>query len=183
MKKILLSVAIAAGSCGAFAADGTFAASNNIYDPVSKTNIRQYIFDVNGTTKLAVANGAVQFLINGAVVGAGANNTGIYGFLQAGLFSATDPIVIPNAAGQTVSVTIHVWDKSTAATYELAQISGNYLPAQTVSIVLGGGGTPAAPAASLYPFKSGSLVPAPEPSTYALAALGLGGLLFISRRK
>jgi hypothetical protein len=176
MKKILLTAVVASASFSAFAIDGTFSASNTVTDPVTKQNVREYVFDVDGS-QLAKAKGAVQFVINGNVVG-----TGTYGFLLNGLFSA-GAVNIPNAAGNTVSITIEVWDKTTAATYEQAMLTGNYLPAQTVSVVLGGSGTPAAPPAGLWGFTGGKLIPAPEPSTIALAALGLGGLLFISRRK
>ena len=171
MKKILLTLAASATVFSAFAVDGTFSASNII------GGVRQYVFDTDGTTKLAVAKGAVQFLYNGAVVG-----TGTYGFLQAGTFSA-GTISIPGQAGNSVSITIEAWDKTLTSTYEQAMVSGAYLPAQTVTITLGGAGNPPATAAALTGFTGGKLIPAPEPSTIALAALGLGGLLFISRRK
>jgi len=174
MKQILFAVVAAATFSSAFAADGTFAASNII------GGVRQYIFDSDGTTKLAKANGAVQFVVNGAVVGAGT-----YGFLQAGTFSAGD-VSIPGAAGTTVSVTIDVWDKTTFATYaDASTLGGGKYLTQTVSITLGGAGNPPATSAALTGFTGGklTLIPTPEPSTVALAALGLGGLLFISRRK
>ena len=174
MKKILLTLAASATVFSAFATDGTFSASNVI------NSVRQYIFNPDGTTKLAKANGAVEFLYNGAVVG-----TGTYGFLADGLFSA-GTVSIPNQAGNAVAITIEVWDKSTQATYDLASTvaGGTYLPAQTVTITLGGGGSPAATPAPLTGFTGGTLHQVvPEPSTVALAALGLGGLLFISRRK
>ncbi len=164
MKKILLTLAATATVFSAFAADGTFAASNVI------NGVRQYIFDTDGT-KLATANGAVQFVYNGAVVG-----TGTYGFLAPGTFSA-GTISIPGQAGNSVAITVDVWDKTSGATFDVA----TQTLTQTVTITLGGGGVPPATAAPLTGFTGGTL--APEPSTIALAALGLGGLLFISRRK
>jgi len=164
MKKILLTLAASATVFSAFAADGTFLASNIV------NGVREYIFDTDGT-KLAVANGAVQFVFNGAVVGAGT-----YNFLQPGTFSA-GTISIPGQAGNTVQITVDVWDKTSGATFDTASQTLQ----QTVSITLGGAGVPAATAAPLTGFTGGTL--APEPSTIALAALGLGGLLFISRRK
>ena len=170
MKQILLAIVAGTAAFSASAADGTFSASNII------GGVRYYVYDIDGTTKLAKDRGAVQFLYNGAVVGAGT-----YNFLQAGTFSA-GTISIPGQAGNTVSITIEVWDKTTAATYEQAIFSGLYWPAQTVTIALGGAGNPPATAAALTGYKGGPPV-MPEPSAVALAALGLGGLLFVSRRK
>jgi len=170
MKKILLTLAAAASVVGAFAADGTFLGSNLLLAG------RQNIFDVDGTTKVPKANGAVEFLFNGAAVGAGT-----YAFTGAGLFSV-GTIGIPNEAGQTVSLTIDIWDTTTGATYAAAKATGKSFT-ETIQVTLGGGGNPAGPAVELSNFKGGNLVLAPEPSTIALAALGLGGLLFIGRRK
>ena len=171
MKQILLAVVAGTAAFSASAADGTFSASNII------GGIRQYVYDIDGTTKLAKERGAVQFLFNGAVVGAGT-----YNFLQPGTFSA-GTISIPGQAGNTVSITIEVWDKTLTPTYEMALISGLYWQAQTVTITLGGAGNPPATAAALTGYVSSRPAMAPEPSTVALAAIGLGGLLFIRWRK
>ncbi len=174
MKQMLIAAMAGTTAFGAHGADGTFAASSSI------DGVRQFVYDVDGTTKLATANGAVQFLFNGSVVG-----TGTYGFWVPGLFSA-GTISIPGQAGNTVAITIEVWDKTTAPTYEQAMgFVGNFLPAQTVFITLGGAGRFPDVPASLTGFTGGKLLHlmAPEPSAIALAALGLGGLLFVSRRK
>jgi len=168
MKKILFTLAASASIFSAFAIDGSFTASSII------GGVRQYTYDLDGITKVSKDNGAVQFVFNGAVVGAGT-----YNFASAGTFSA-GVVNIPGQAGNTVSLTIDVWDKSTAATYEDALKVGKYLPSQTITITLG---SDKLPPSELTGFSGGKLVLAPEPSTVALAALGLGGLLFISRRK
>ena len=156
---------------GASAADGTFSASAVI------NGVRYYVYDFDGA-KLSKANGAVQFIYNGTVLGAGT-----YGFLTDGLFSA-GTISIPGQAGQTVAITIEVWDKTKAATYDIASAFGPYWLPQTVTITLGGAGTPAATPAPLTGYTGGqAFLPVPEPTTVALAALGLGGLLFVRRRK
>jgi hypothetical protein len=171
MKNALLLFATGTVAFSACALDGIFSANNII------GGVRQYIYDLDGTTKLSVDQGAVQFVYNGAVVGAGT-----YPFLVAGIFS--DGVLgIPNQAGQTVSITIDVWDRTTAPTYELAVQGGHYLPSQTVAITLGGVGGVPSYASALVGFTGGSLVAAPEPSTMALAVFGLGGLLLVRRRK
>ena len=169
MKQILLAVVAGTAAFSASAADGTFSASNII------GGVRQYIYDLDGA-KLAVDKGAVQFVYNGAVVGAG-----VYGFRQPGTFSA-GVISIPGQAGNTVSITIEVWDKAMAATYDQSLAGAYYWPRQTVTITLGGAGNPPATAAALTGYLGGGPT-TPEPSSVALAALGLGGLLLISRRK
>ena len=171
MKKALLAFAAGTVVFGASAADGTFAGSNII------GGVRQYVYDVDGTTKLAKANGAVQFVYNGTVLGAGT-----YGFLQDGLFSV-GTISIPGQAGNSVAITIDVWDKTTGATYDIASIIGRIWSSQTVTITLGGAGNPAATPAPLTGYTSSRPLVAPEPSAVALAVFGLGGLLFVRRRK
>ena len=151
---------------GASAADGTFAASNII------GGVRQYVYDIDGTTKLAKANGAVEFFYNGSALGDGA-----YGFFADGIFSA-GTLSIPGQSNSRVEITIDIWDKTTAATYEQASLFGRGY-SQTLSIFLGGDGNPPA---SLVGFQGRGLILTPEPSTVALAALGLGGLLLVSRR-
>ncbi len=164
MKQILLAVVAGTAAFGASATDGTFSGSNVI------GGVRYYVYECDGT-KLAKANGAVQFVYNGAVVGAG-----VYGFLADGTFSA-GTIRIPDQAGNTVAITVDVWDKTTGATFD----SATYTWSSTVTITLGGAGSPAAPPAPLTGFNGQS--ECPEPSTIALAALGLGSLCFIAHRK
>ncbi len=174
MKQILLAVVAGTAAFGASAADGTFAASNVI------GGVRQYVYNPDGS-KLSVSLGAVEFLYNGGVVG-----QGTYRFLKDGLFSA-GTVAIPDQAGKTVDITIEVWDKTYGETYEIAATKpfALLLLPQTVTITLGGAGSPPATAASLTGFTGGTLYFAnvPEPSGIALAALGLGGLFFVSRRK
>jgi len=142
------------------------------------------IFDVDGTTKIGGLNyKAAVFVANpdgsvGAQIGSdlaiGANGRFTGGQQNIGV------------AGSTVNLLVEAWDLRTGATYATATTKG--ISAVFASPTLGGDAdndptTPALVALSMATnFKSFNLI-APEPSTVALAALGLGGLVFISRRK
>jgi hypothetical protein len=169
----LTFVALSTLATAALAQDGTFSVSNLIFNGTGV--VREYIYDIDGSTLLPKAAGAVQFVYDGTVLG-----LGTYGFVTDGIF-ANGAIGIPGKAGQTVTIAIDVWDKSTATTYTAALTSGHFLPEQKVTINLGGvGGVPSSPA-QLGGFAGGKLITAPEPSILALTALGLGSLIFIFR--
>ena len=143
------------------------------------------IFDVDGTTKLAGANYSIGvYVVNpdGSVI------SQVGGFVSPGAnFRFTGGTQDVGIAGGTVQLSVHAWDTRTGATYATA-VNKAASPVFT-SPVLGGDAdndpsTPAGvPLSMALNFKSFKLETVPEPSTMALAALGLGGLIFISRRK
>ncbi len=101
---------------------------------------------------------------------------------NAGLFAGATVKVPFVAPGAYATIKVIVWDKNTGATYDTAILRGNL----TFDIAkLGGSGSPPSLPAAMAGFTSFiafGLACDPEPSTGALAVLGMG-LLLVFRRK
>jgi hypothetical protein len=188
MNKTQLFACVAGVLVGASAfAQGTFAFSTTakalqgakILDPngVAITGAN-YLIDVlvkqsDGTFSQAgllkvTTGGNVALAPVNALAGAGA-----------GLFSGGAILVGNIAPGAPATVKVIAWDVSKGATYDASTIRGS----QTFDIAaLGGTGVPASLPVAMSNFTGFSLQTIPEPSTYALAALGLGGLLLFRRK-
>ena len=168
MKKSLLIAGLLISGVSAFA-QGTVVVGNT-----GSTLVK----DVDGSA-LNKANGLVDVIFNGTIISAG-GEAGV-AFKANGGFSV-GTLAIPGVPSGPVTITLQFWDKTTGATYATAT---HKVSVDVVTPGLGGGTTP--PGTILQgssPFKGAQLVTTvPEPSTYALAALGLGGLFFVSRRK
>jgi PEP-CTERM motif len=170
MKKSLLIAGLLISGVSAFA-QGTVVVGNT-----GTTLVK----DVDGSA-LNKANGLVDVIFNGTIISAG-GEAGV-AFKANGGFSV-GTLAIPGVASGPVTITLQFWDKTTGATYASAT---HKVSVDVVTPGLGGGTTP--PGTILQgatPFKGAQLqvvTIVPEPSTYALAALGLGGLFFVSRRK
>jgi len=170
-KAILAGVAFFAAAVSV-SAQGTFSAS-------SATGTKPRI-TLDGANVAAADNVFVQILVNGAatidpfqLTLAGAN---------AGLFSKGTVAVAGKVGGSAVDITIRAWDKDTGADFDSAKVKAS---TTLSSFVLGGvvdaNGIAGLPN-SIVPAFTGLALVTPEPSTYALAALGLGGLLFLRRK-
>lgn len=97
----------------------------------------------------------------------------------AGLFSGGTVAVPFLAAGATATVKIQSWDRSSGATFSAATIKAE---SPSFQYTLAGVGTPPSTPSPFTTAQFGGLTLVPEPSTYALAALGLGALLYFRRK-
>lgn len=170
MNKILLTIIGLAAGLTALA-QGTVNLNNNFTAPGAAA--KAFILGVDGQP-LAKALGSVEILdATGNVIksgGLGAN----------GLFflGVTDiPGTQPGGAG---SIIIRTWDNSTGSSYAAATSKAEAIVTLTG---LGGGAIPPPGLGTAGNFTGLQLSAIPEPSTVALAALGLVGLLFVARRK
>jgi hypothetical protein len=169
----------------ASAAVGTMLVQNNNLSTVVP------IYDCDGTTKLYGANFSIGvYVVNpdGSII------SQIGGFFTApnpnGRFSIGQQNV--GTAGGTVYLSVRVWDVRSGPTYATANISA--ASQVFISPILGGDvdNDPSTPnqvaqsmALNFRSFRLNNFNPPciPEPNTLALAALGLGSLLLVNRRK
>lgn len=175
MNKLLLT---ALGVVAAFAAQaqGVFNANNNFTPTGAAT--RAFVVDVGGAN-LSKATGKVEFVLaDGTSLTAG-GSAGV-ALAADGLFFINGVTVPGVAVGGTANIIVRAWDSATGATYNDA------LERAEVAVTvtgLGGGTTPPATFALNSNFTGLQLAVVPEPSTYALAAMGAVGLFLVARRK
>lgn len=88
------------------------------------------------------------------------------------------------APGQSAVFQVRAWETSGGSTYEQAVASGTayYGSSALFTSATGGAGSPPSAAVSLSATVPGFTL-VPEPSTFALGALGIGALLMVRRRK
>jgi hypothetical protein len=174
MNKILLAAIAGLTITASALAQGTLGAVNlnNNFTPPGGTT-RAYVLAEDGS-RLTAAVGMVEVLDStGAVIKSGAISS------LAGVFSFGVTDIPGTTAGGNGSIIIRAWDKTTGATFAEATSKG-VSPIVTLT-GLGGGTIPAPTLGAIGNFTGLQLVP--EPSTVALAALGVLGLIFVARRK
>ncbi|MEN9675768.1 MAG: hypothetical protein RIS76_1664 [Verrucomicrobiota bacterium] len=167
MKTILGILVLLAAGVSAIG-QGTVNLNNNF---VPTGGITKAFIAVN-RIPMAKALGSVDILDStGAVIKSGSLATdGIFAF---------GVLEIPNAPiGGAGSITIRAWDNSTGSSFETAFVKDSVVVTLTG---LGGGATPPPSLGAASNFVGINFIP--EPSTYALAVVGLVGLCFVARRR
>jgi len=197
MKRLILLTAFALSTVGAFA-QGTVGFANI----VTINPIPYVVWGENGGgavgSRIAAAGDVkvglyYQNALVSPVVAIGKSSTGTINAAFDGRFNGPS-VTVPNLpAGQSGSFIVKAWSGN-FATYELAQSGGAlYLGASApftnptggvIDAVTGVPGLPAPLSGFVTPLSvSGATVVIPEPSTFALAGLGLAALVLIRRRK
>jgi hypothetical protein len=105
----------------------------------------------------------------------GANSTATLGALGAGYYSATSFYATSVAAGQSVYAMVLAYD---GATYDTSGVRGHSAVFQLTT-----SSAPPVPGFGSLPASFAVAAAVPEPSTFALAGLGLASLLIFRRRK
>lgn len=179
---LLLTVSLAAGVSAL--AQGFFNASNNyIPTTVPPSTTKAFVYGPDGTTPLAKVNGRVQILTADLATTLSPGGDAGVAFGLAGVFFVNDIQVPGVAVGGTANIVVRAWDVTTGATWAAATTKGS-VPITVTG--LGGGTTPNATFQANSNWGPLTLQGAPiipEPSTIALATLGVAGLFFVARRK
>jgi MYXO-CTERM domain-containing protein len=165
MKKLLVIGAVA--TAAAVSANAQYFSAKNL-----GLSPAQPVLGVDGNPAPAGTTG-VDVVWNGNIIKSG--TLAIAGTFALGNLTLT-------GGGATENVTFQFWDTKAGATYAAALGTGA-TATETISVALA---VAPAPPGGIPNFKSVQLtapVVGPEPSTYALGALGLGGLLLVSRRR
>lgn len=172
MKKILLTIISVAAGLSALAQTGAVNLNNNFTPPGASS--RAYIYGADGA-RLTAAIGQVEILDStGAVIKSGALSS------IAGVFSFGVTDIPGTTPGGNGSITIRAWDTTSGATYDAASLKASTVVTLTG---LGGGSLPPPTLGAISGGTFTGLTLVPEPSTVALAVLGLAGLFFVARRK
>ena len=182
MKRLLAGIACLALSVSAFA-QGTVNFNNS---PGAVGGTGAPVFDVDGTTRLEGTAYLAQLYAGpdaGSLQGWGAS-LGFRTGAGAGFFNTTGVDTARSignvAAGAVATIEVRAWEAAGGTSFEAAQAGGfKWGASSQFTVTTGGAGQPPSLPANLVGLTSFSLVP--EPSTYALLALGAAAL-FLRRR-
>jgi hypothetical protein len=192
MNKTLLTATLGALTCVVALGQGSFNFSSNVQPLPKVVGIDGNAVSAGIQVEVLAFNSTSSSFESLATSGLLATPASRIGVFSGGTVAI--PFIAP---GGTAELMVRAWDTATGATYAdaAANPAGIIGSSGSFSVSsLGGftGGDPNNPANTLLPaaivFAGGGyqgiqLELVPEPSTYALAALGLGGLLFFRRKK
>jgi hypothetical protein len=192
-KKLLVALAVSVmGAAGAFAQGQLL--FNNLSGAASVTTSGgQYAgsqFSVGIYYQAGIVGGTTDSFIQGATFfNPGVNFFGAGGLFEAnqdngaGFFDAGATVTIPGAPAGTYTFSVVAWQG--ASSYAAALTTpGAYVGASSLfQINLVANPTPPNNITGLTPFTVGPAAVVPEPTTFALAGLGLASLLIFRRRK
>lgn len=146
------------------------------------------VFDVDGTTRLAAGYVADLWYGPAGIAAGDVNNAGLISLglavpfrtgASAGYFLGGTQ-TFPAGTTGPASLQVRAWRLADGATWAAASLVGSSGKSQVIQAVLVNSPTPPN---NLVGLASFNLVPVPEPSTFALGALGLAGLVLFRRRK
>jgi len=188
MKKLVLTLLLAAGTISAFA-QGTVNFNNNV--GFAATLDRLVYKDQIGSTSGGTAPGLVGTQYKAQLyAGLDAASLAPVGAVAAFRVATTltpgtwsgGTRVLPYPEGTALILQVKAWDGTTATSYDLAKAAGLYAGQSapfSYTIPVAG-----SPAGALYMENLRAFaVVVPEPGTFALAGLGILGLVMARRRK
>lgn len=201
MKSLLVGVIVAGSAFGAFA-QGQIVFNNRVTGEVDARIFGVEAGNVLKTGNTATGTPAGTQVYNGVALAAG-YTAELWAGANAGSLVAVPgtqttfrttsaaangyinglTATIPGFDGGTTPVLqVRVWDNNGGliTSYAAATVRGASLTFTSPQL---GGGTTAIPTPNMVGLLSFNIAPVPEPSTIALAGLGLGGLLLARRKK
>jgi len=183
MKKLILSLLLAAGTMSAFA-QGTVNFGNGVAFTTATDQSRLvYLGSIGAGKELIGTQFAAQLYYgpsaaNLQAVATTGNLFRAAGTTSPGTWSSGGTRTLTGfLAGDTVMLQVRAWDTTTGATYDAATTRG---ASQVFSYVVPAAGSLAS---AFYKNLRGFAVVVPEPSTFAFAGIGLLGLIMARRRK
>jgi len=149
----------------------------NAFKPTGST-VNATVNDLGGAA-LVAALGRVEVLTTDGTVLSPVKDGSGNALVAPGIFSLGTMTIPGSTVGSPVSVVLRAWDSSTGSTY------ANALERASVTVTFPAVGGATAPSNFVLAsnFTGLTLQVVPEPSTMALAALGVAGLFFVARRK